>query len=75
MESIRKVAERIIELAPHSSSKEDAINAVRINIEYLIDDIFKLVKNINQTSLNDSDRIKRIIELEEKYGIPKTHLI
>lgn len=75
MESIQKVAERIIDLAPASPDKETAVNAVRINITYLVDDILKLLKNINATSLNESDRFRRIIELEEKYGIPKTHIL
>lgn len=75
MESIRKVAERIVELSPSAPDKETCINAVRQNIAYLIDDVLKMVKNINETSLPGSDRTNRILELEAKYGIPKTHIL
>lgn len=44
-------------------------------LSWWCDDIFKLVKNINDTSTGEADRQRRIIELEEKYQIPKTHLI
>jgi hypothetical protein len=75
MESIRKVAKRIVELSPGAVDKETCINAVRMNIYYLIDDVLQIVKNINETSLPGKDRTERIIELEKKYGIPKTHLL
>ncbi len=40
-----------------------------------LDEVFKIVKDINTTSLNADDRFKRIVELESKYDIPKTHLV
>lgn len=41
-----------------------------------IDDILKTIKNINTTSLpGNNDRFVRIIHLEEKFGIPKRHLL
>lgn len=48
---------------------------IQQNISWWLDDIFKIVKNIDQTSLNKFDRTQRLIELESKYGIPKTHLL
>lgn len=44
-------------------------------LQRYLDDVFKLIKNIDETSLNSQDRFRRIIELEQKYGIPKTYLI
>ena len=44
-------------------------------LQRYLDDVFKLIKNIDETSFNSEDRFRRIIELEEKYGIPKTYLI
>ena len=44
-------------------------------ISWQMDDAFKIIKNINQTSLNSTDRTQRLIDLEIKFGIPKTHLI
>lgn len=53
-----------------------AISAnIEANVRYFVEDLLKLIKNINETSLPGSDRTNRIIELEEKYGIPKTHLL
>ena len=55
----------------------DEIKLERIDayISWRFDDVFKLIKNINETSLNSFDRTNRLIELEQKYGIPKTHLL
>jgi hypothetical protein len=44
-------------------------------LSFFLDDVFKMTKNINTTSLNESDRSGRFIELEKRFGIPKTHLI
>ena len=35
----------------------------------------KLIKNIKETSVNEQDRVNRLIELEDKFDIPKTHLL
>lgn len=48
---------------------------VEAEIYHQMDNAFKLIKNIQQTSLNDNERINRLIEAESKYGIPKTHLL
>ena len=45
------------------------------SLEYHLNDIFKIIRNIEETSLNKMDRAARFTELEIKYGIPKTHLI
>ena len=75
MESIQKVAERIVNLSPASPDKETLTYAIAYNIKYLIDDVLKMIKNINETSLPGADRTKRIIEMETKFGIPKTHIL
>lgn len=46
-----------------------------MNIWYLMDDVFALVKNINDTSLPGTDRNERIMELKTKYGLPVKHLL
>lgn len=57
-------------------SRTDIDETQKENIlAWWLDDIFKWIKNIDSTSLDKLDRAKRIIELEEKKGIPKTHLI
>ena len=44
-------------------------------IEWYLDDVFRLIKNINDTSTSDSDKHDRIMELKSKYGIPVQHLL
>lgn len=39
-----------------------------------VQDVLKAVKNINETSINNSDRWQRLIDLEEKYEVSKTHI-
>lgn len=78
MEKIQALSNSILYgLRTHMKDDTDAQKEAWITrvIGYWIDDAFKLIKNIEQTSLNDSDRTQRLIEIEEKFGIPKTHLI
>ncbi len=78
MEKIQSLSNSILRgLKGHMKDETDAQKEAWITnvISYWLDDAFKLIKNIDQTSLNDTDRFKRIIEIEEKFGIPKTHLI
>ena len=56
-------------------TNEDMVNAISNSIAWHIDDALKVVKNINETSVNKQDRVDRLIELEQKFGIPKTHLL
>lgn len=46
-----------------------------INIISFIDDIFKVIKNINETSLNESDRAERLLKLSQRTGIAYINLI
>lgn len=57
------------------AEQAEAVSWVKAQITYAMDDAFKLVKNINDTSSNESDRQKRIIDMESEFGIPKTHII
>lgn len=72
MESTSEFASRVIRHVKELSLNE---NELENQLAYFLDDIFKLIKNIDQTSLNSLDRSQRLIEAEKKYGIPKTHLI
>lgn len=45
------------------------------NIINFIDDIFKAIKNINETSLNASDRAERLYKLSQRTGIASINLI
>lgn len=74
MENITHLAERIVTLAPGSPDKETAINATVININYFISDMLKVIKNINETSFSENDKIKRLIDLSDKTGIPLSTL-
>lgn len=76
MQSIEELSKRLIEVA----SVKEATNLqkcaqVEQRISWFLDDIFKLLNNIENTSMNKMDRAQRLIDLEAKYGIPKTHLI
>lgn len=78
MENIHQFSERIIKSIKETAStqpEEVTINAVKLNLEYLLMDIFKLLKNIQETSLSEQDRKDRIVELRIKYGIPVNHLL
>lgn len=44
-------------------------------ITWHIDDALKLIKNINTTSISQLDRFRRLLELEDNFGIPKTYTI
>ena len=77
MESNNRLAIRIwdkIKSCPISES-EEGIRFIENQISWQMNDAFRVIKNIDQTSLNKEDRAGRLIELEEKFGIPKTHLI
>jgi len=64
---------------------EQIINSVKANggdidhvanmIKWHWDDATKVLKNIKETSTNETDRTNRIIEFEEKFGLSKTHVI
>lgn len=53
----------------------NASEAVENQLMWYLDDVFKVINNINETSLDNMDRARRLIDLEAKYGIPKTHNI
>lgn len=72
MESTSEFAHRVIWQVKELSMNEKELEN---KLTYFLDDVFKLIKNIDQTSLNSLDRAQRLIKAEEKYGIPKTHLI
>ena len=78
MESIEVLAERIVEHFNKDLAEFDKAlfkNWVASQVRWHLEDCFKLVKNINETSVNRHDRSARLIEAELKYGIPKTHLL
>lgn len=75
---IENTAEKIINsLKPELSGKERAmaLYGIMLEIEYVLDDAFKLYKNINDTSLPGHDRKNRVVELSSKFSIQLTHLI
>lgn len=70
MDSVKDLANRLRN--PGEFNDEDDFEMF---IKWFLDDLFKMIKNINETSLPGIDRTNRIIELGAKYGIPKTHII
>lgn len=72
-----ELVKRIIEEArrPVNLDMDFAAGNIKHLITWHMDDVLKMVKNINETSLAGSDRINRVIEFESKYGVPKTHII
>jgi hypothetical protein len=78
METIQELSKGIISsLSGHLKNDSPVLQESNITskISWWLDDVFKLINNIDQTSLNSIDRAERLIELEKKFGIPKTHLI
>lgn len=79
MESNRKLAERLVDDCLNNNipkrTKAQMIQHFENSITWAMDDVFKVIKNIHDTSLDKMDAASRFIELENKYGIPKTHLI
>jgi hypothetical protein len=79
MESIRKLAERLVDDCMNNNipkrTKSQMIQHFENSITWAMDDAFKVTNNIRNTSLNKMDAAQRYIELENKHGIPKTHLI
>lgn len=75
MESTSKLADRIVEKVHEAPYRDVAIEWVDQQIRYHIQDALKLIKNINETSMNEADRQKRIIAMEDEFGISKTHIL
>lgn len=78
MRHTRELAEGIITDIKHDvvdRTSEEMIQHITNLICYHLDDVAKTSMNIESTSLNKMDRAQRYIELEVKYGIPKTHFI
>lgn len=75
MSTLEQLATRIVNLSPSMPDDDRRLLAIKEQITWFVDDILKMVKNINETSLPGADRTNRIIELEAKYGIPKTHIL
>ena len=78
-DSNQKLAQKIYYMVKDRSEQlmqdVELIGYIENFISWQIDDALKMIKNINETSLNEKDRVNRLIELEQKYGIPKTHLL
>lgn len=76
MKSTREIAKWAVDMAEKDDiDYNEKIQQLENMISWHLNDAFKIIKNINETSLNNADRSKRIIDLEAQYGIPKTHLI
>jgi hypothetical protein len=75
MKTVDELARMVVKMSLDADNKERAMVNVSSSIGWYLDDIFKLYENINETSVNWEDRVKRIYEMEEKFGIPKTHIL
>lgn len=78
MESTGQFATRMVDkicIGKLQAQKKEDAEILRESLQYFIGDVLKMVKNINETSLNGRDRLERVIELEKRFGIPKTNLI
>lgn len=86
MQTIKELSETIVQttsslltynvIPGYKGTKEQCANEnIENRITWYINDVLKVLKNINETSVNKQDRAKRLIDLEEKFGIPKTHSI
>ncbi len=76
MQSIEELSKDLVKVAcdKEATNLQKCVQ-VEQRISWFLDDIFKLLINIENTSMNKMDRAQRLIDLEAKYGIPKTHLI
>jgi len=76
MKSTQSIAEAVYNQAVNKQlTRKEKIKTIENFISWHINDILKLIKNINETSVNKQDRIDRIYQAEKEYGIPKTHLL
>jgi len=79
LQPLDKLAETIYNRIVNPPVKDETPLEIKGHIvsilSWYLDDVFRTITNINQTSLNRVDRGQRLIDLEEKYGIPKTHNI
>lgn len=72
METVSDFSKRVFNQIKDGELSNDNLE---IQVAWYLNDVFKVVKNINETSLDDLDRTRRFISLERNFGIPKTHLI
>ena len=76
MTNLKVLSENLFKKANDKSlSKKERLQEIDNMIRWHLDDVFKLIKNINDTSVNETDRQDRLLYAESMYGIPKTHLI
>jgi hypothetical protein len=76
MSRIENVVERCIRHARESGAPEDIIRRrIREEISWLVEDVLKLTRNINETSVGSRDRLERLIDMEQKTGISKSPLL
>lgn len=72
MEHITQLSERIVQLIPGATTP---VVDTSENIKYFVIDIVKIMKNINETSFNETDRLVRINDLSRECGIDLTKYI
>lgn len=61
------------QLSPYLSDSErpDMVQAViEQSVKWYLEDVFKIVKNVLDTCLNEADKADRLVYLEKKFGIP-----
>jgi hypothetical protein len=76
MRNNRQLAEGFYKVFKNKSLlPSQKLKEIENQIAWHIDDVLKLIKNINETSVNEQDRVDRLIHAEHTYGIPKTHLL
>jgi uncharacterized pyridoxamine 5'-phosphate oxidase family protein len=76
MNSNLELSEIILKKATDNTlKKSEKLYYIEKFIAWHLNDCFKLIKNINETSLNSIDKAQRLIQIEKEYGIPKTHLL
>lgn len=76
-----RTIDELVKLVLEQARKTDEVGYnhaegnIKHSITWHIDDVLKMIKNINDTSLPGVDRTNRIIEFEAKYGVSKTHIL
>lgn len=73
MDKLQELSENIFNKVRERGDVYDA-EWIANSISYFWQDATKVLKNINETSVNPDDRGKRLIKLEEDFGLSKTYI-
>lgn len=79
MNKLNSVVDRVIEYAKKEVKGEEETcmqkNVISDIVKWHTEDMFKLIINIEQTSLNEEDKTMRYLKLGNEFGIDTRYLL